>query len=307
MARLPPKAAAGERNGTMKTKFSKHLCRLFVFLLLSVMLATTAFADMGPKPSLEVRVEIEGEKRAFYAAILVNTKQFGPHGVMEPNPNADSGSEPETEAERAEYAFLNFRDPDGYNYVCRIFTSETGGFKWNYYPPETFKVLLWFPDTGELVCSESLDCYAFESAFEVSFADGRLSAKKQLDIPGKALGFLARVAVTLLLECWLAITFGYRKGLRYVVAANVVTQLALNAGLAVCIHFIGGNWFFFYLAYLFLELLVFLAEWCYYSYKLPQTNPEHPHKRRVFAYALLANLLSFIGGVGLNLLWPMVF
>ena len=291
----------------MKTKTTKRIYRLFVFLLLSVMLATTAFADMGPKPSLEVRVEIEGEKRAFYAAILVNTKQFGPHGVMEPNPNADSGSEPETEAEQAEYAFLNFQDPDGYNYVCRIFTSETGGFKWNYYPPETFKVLLWFPDTGELVCSERMDRYAFESIFVVRYADGRLDAAKKLDIPGKVLGFLARVAVTLLLEGWLAIKFGYRKGLRYVAAANVVTQLALNAGLAVVIHFIGGNWFFFYLAYLLLELFVFLVEWCFYSYKLPKTNPEHPRKRRVLAYALLANCLSFFGGIGLNLLWPMVF
>ena len=289
----------------MKTKFSKHLCRLFVFLLLSVMLATTAFADAGPKPSLEVRVEIEGEQREFYATLLSKEKGTVNHPVMEIDPN--SHFVPETEPERAEDAFLRYQDPDGYYFLGEMFTSKTGSLKWNYYPPETFKVLLWFPDTGELVCSESLDCYAFESAFEVSFADGRLSAKKQLDIPGKALGFLARVAVTLLLECWLAITFGYRKGLRYVVAANVVTQLALNAGLAVCIHFIGGNWFFFYLAYLFLELLVFLAEWCYYSYKLPQTNPEHPHKRRVFAYALLANLLSFIGGIGLNLLWPMVF
>ena len=285
----------------------KRICRFFAFLLLSVMLATTAFADAGPKSSLEVRVEIEGEQRTYYAAILTNEKEFTNYVALECDPNDNGEPEPETEAERAEYAFLHYWDPEGFHYLCKIFSSETGSLKWGYFPPETFKVLLWFPDTGELVCTESLDCYAFESAFEVSFADGRLSAKKQLGIPGKALGFLARVAVTLLLECWLAITFGYRKGLRYVVAANVVTQLALNAGLAVCIHFIGGNWFFFYLAHLFLELLVFLAEWCYYSYKLPQTNPEHPHKRRVFAYALLANLLSFIGGIGLNLLWPMVF
>ena len=108
MARLPPKAAAGERNGTMKTKFSKHLCRLFVFLLLSVMLATTAFADAGPKPSLEVRVEIEGEQREFYATLLSKEKGTVNHPVMEIDPN--SHFVPETEPERAEDAFLRYQE-----------------------------------------------------------------------------------------------------------------------------------------------------------------------------------------------------
>ena len=297
----------GEREMNMKT--SKQFLRLIVFVLLCAMLATTVFADMGPKPSVEVRVEMEGEQRAFYATLLSKEKSTGPHSVVEPGSESDTWWREQLpeQGKQAYDAMQQYKDPDGYYFLGEVFSCSGGSFVWGYYPPQNFKVLLWFPDTGELVCSESLERYAFESVFDATLSGGKLSVEKDLDISGKIASFLARVAVTLLLELGLALVFGYRKGIRFVLIANLVTQLGLNAALAVYAHSSGSGDMFFFLFYLLLELIVFAAEAIFYCFTLAKTNEKHPGKGRVVLYALLANALSFFGGIGLNLLWPMVF
>ena len=295
----------------MKTKTTKRIYRLFVFLLLSVMLATTVFADMGPKPFVEVRVEMEGEQRFYFATLLSKEESTGPHSAVEPGSENDEWYRKHgglsVKGKEAYDVMLHYQDPDGYYFLGEVFSCSGNSFRWGYYPPYTFKVLLWFPDTGELVCSEPQNRYAFESVFDATLSGGSLHLEKNLNIPGKTLSFLARVAATLLLELALALLFGYRKGIRYVLIANLVTQLGLNAALAIYAHSSGSGDMFFFLFYLLLELIVFVAEAIFYCFILAKTNEKHPGKWRVVLYALLANALSFVGGYFLNVLWPMVF
>lgn len=294
----------------MKTKATKRIYRLFVFFLLSAMLATTAFADMGPKPFVEVRVEMEGEQRFYFATLLSKEESSGPHSAVMPDSEEAAWKQDNRGlSEKGKEAYdvmLHYEDRDGYYFLGEGFSCSGNSFRWGYYPPYTFKVLLWFPDTGELVCSEPQNRYAFESVFDATLSGGSLHLEKNLNIPGKTLSFLARVAATLLLEIALALLFGYRKGIRWVLIANLVTQLGLNAALAIYAHF-EGTGFFYILIYLLLELIVFVAEAIFYCFTLTKTNEKHPGKWRVVLYALLANALSFVGGYFLSVLWPMVF
>ena len=128
---------------------------------------------------------------------------------------------------------------------------------------------------------------------------------KERNVGGQLLGFLARLALTLALEIGLALVFGY--GYKPVLIINLFTQICLNAALAVYAHSNGGGGPLFYSVYMLLEILIVLVEWAYYHSCLPEINPKHPGKLRVFVYALLANALSFGAGVLLNMLWPMSF
>ena len=108
------------------------------------------------------------------------------------------------------------------------------------------------------------------------------------------------------LPMWMAIFINV-VNILCVLFINLITQIGLNVILAFCVHGSGSGGFFFYGTYLILELIVFFVEWIYYLGRLPETDPDHPGKFRVFAYALLANALSFGAGILLNIVWPMAF
>ena len=287
----------------------KNMNRVLAVLLLCLLLATPVFADMGPHFSVEVRVELPEGQRAFYATLLSKSSSTGPASAVEP------GSEPESwvkewweerqDGLKAYDAMSRYEDPDGYYFLGEVFECQDGSFSWGYYPPDVFKVLLWFPDTGELVCSESVERFAFASVYRATLSNGTLTLVKERHVARNLLGFLSRLAVTLVLEIGLALVFGY--WYRPVLIINLITQLGLNAALAIYAHSEGGGGPLFYSLYIFLELVVLLVEWAYYHKRLPDTNPKHPGKLRVALYALLANALSFGAGIVLNTVWPMAF
>jgi hypothetical protein len=285
----------------------KNLCRCFVLLLLCLLLTTTVYADMGPHFSVKVFVEMPEGRRPFYATLLSEAPGTGPCGLWEGTPRTEEEIAALPMAGQAPYRLASWEDPDGFYFLDAWFYSADGSFAWGYMPPDVFKILLWFPDTGELICSERLSRFAFDSVFRATLADGALTVTEDRDLFGQLLGFLARLAVTLVLEIGLAFVFGYGAGFLCVLFINLITQIGLNVILAFCVHGSGSGGFFFYGTYLILELIVFFVEWIYYLGRLPETDPDHPGKFRVFAYALLANALSFGAGILLNIVWPMAF
>ena len=287
----------------------RRLYRLFAVMLICLLLATTVSADMGPHFSVEVIVEQSEGQGPFYATLLSKSPSTGPASAVEP------GSEPpawvadwwEDRKEGAEAydAMSRYEDPDGYYFLGEVFYSTDGSFAWGYMPPDVFKVLLWFPDTGELVCSQSVERFAFATVYRAALSGGTLTLTRVRNIGGQILGFLARLGVTLAIEIGLALLFGY--WFLPVLKINLITQIGLNIALALFAHSSGSGGLFFYVFYAFVELIVFFTEWIYYHNNLADTNLLHPGKLRVFVYALLANVLSFGAGIVLNMLWPMAF
>ena len=282
---------------------TKLISRIFVFLLICLMLSTAVFADMGPHFYVEVSVEMPEEQRPFYATLLSESPGTGPVGLWEGPSRTEEELAVMPASTRAAYAMAAYEDPDGYYLLTEIFYCKDGSFTWGYMPPDTFKVLLWFPDTGELVCSESLNRFAFASVFQGTLSDGVLKVVPVRNVFGHILNFLVRLILTLVIEVGLAFLFGY--DFWPVLKINLITQIGLNIALALYVHSSGSGGFIFFTIYLMMELFIFLVEWGYYHGRLPETNPEHPGKFRVFLYALLANALSFGAGILLSMIWPL--
>ena len=171
----------------------------------------------------------------------------------------------------------------------------TGGraLNWNYYPPDPFRVLLYFPAEDRWVLSAPCDRYAFSSYYN---ADVDLTGEDSITVtPGRLQGvgpLLLRMAVTLAAELLIALPFGLRKGrqLGVIAVTNVVTQIGLNLFLSAVM---GTGWLVTAVLYLLAELAVFLLEAEVYTRLLGEPGLG---RKRLTLYAFLANLASFLLG-----------
>ena len=295
----------------MKT-MKKTACRLLTALLLCLLLSGTVFADMGPHFSVEIRIDgLEG--RSCYATLLSRQESTGPasawDGHSEPDEYLLDGMD-RTEGLEAFYALGRYQDPDGYYFLERFFRVEDGSFTWGYYPPDEFKLLLYFPDTGTLAAGEKLERYAFDSAYRCELRpDGSLgSFTRTNSLPRQIPAFLLRAAATILVELLIAGLFGLvsRASLPLLIQTNLWTQLGLNLVLALYSHSNGSSGAMFIAVYLMLELAVLAVETAVYMGGLP-TRTKRDSRKLCAVYALTANAASFALGLWLARLLPFKF
>lgn len=269
-------------------------------------ITVTAFADCGPKASVTVNVKgfesakaYYGESDIYYATLLSREITTGPSfAYIEDKRSAEEVSE--KHEDKIWSAFQCYRDEDGYYYLQNHWElSGDDTFCWGYYPPDEFKILLYFPETDRYQVSEPLERYAFTSYFTIDIADNtpKVSAGKGAeDFFAELIAFMIRVVITIGLELLVALWFGYRskKAVKIILITNTVTQIALNIVLNIA-NFKGGlitAAIFYVLA----ELAVFTAEAIVYAIKLPKATEKRTGKVRAGLYALAANACSFIVG-----------
>jgi len=304
-----------------------------VFAVLAAVLlvfsaALTAFADTGPKPSVHVSFE-DLDEGACYATLLSSTASPGPWYVWDGEEDPARISPPED----VWMAFANYEDADGYCFL-QIFWDITGGksFEWSYWPPDNFKILIYFPETGEFASSGPLTRKAFDTYYVVK-AEGRGIAGVEYDSAGSSDRRLAtfeaedrgyflkdmavRMAVTVVIELIAALVFGLLRGksLLIILAANVATQIILNVALFFANEYLTTLWSF--VIYVALELAITATEALIYCRMIPKVwvskknkalfdagqLPEKKAKKlqvpstvRIIVYAVAANALSFATG-----------
>lgn len=282
----------------MKKGFAIVLA-LFTFSIIGV----TAFADMGPKPSSTFYVNGVEDGREYYIALV--------YPVGEPNVNrTDAKPKDDVWGRIEEFCSIHGYAPHTGS-VDRIYQKLSGNdtASWSYNPPDTFCVLLYFPDDESFLVSNQYKKYAFKAYFSVNVNGDSVT----VDISGGAkhiaaeiVGLLLRMAITVLIEVGIAKAYGIfgKKSFRLIIIMNVITQLLLNAllwkanfdlgGLGVMLAFLGG------------EILVFAVEAIFYSALLPEYTGNEIKGGRAAGYALAANFASFVGGGVLLLVSDMV-
>lgn len=279
----------------------KKTASFIIFALIAAMLCTIgAAADCGPHSSVTVTFpEAEAE---FYVTLLSEKKSYGPHNGAYRDLYLDPDGEPD--ASTAAYLKLNaYRDADGFYFLGMVgeCNGETDSFdwRWGYYPPDVFKVLVYYPATDSFAVSGILKQYAFSSYFTIhDNGDGTLAVKQSYNYLREAAGFFLRVLLTLGIELLIAKPFGYLapRTRRTVIITNIATQVLLNLGLNI-INFREG-WLTMAMYYILLEVLVFLAEGLIYTFTLSHRD-ENGRLRGVgkaWFFSLAANLASFIIG-----------
>lgn len=290
-----------------KTKFFTHAFRLVALTFLTFVLLAPAFlrtetmkasADTGPKPSVSVTFENMGDELC-YGTLLSKTPSTGPARAWD---GTEGGKFYEGADEAVWRAFTEFKDEDGFYFLQWFWRAdENKALNWRYYPPQTFKILLYYPDratesgaadnsaggatrdskttaaSGAFCVSDVLERYAFHSYYFVDMRNvqsetigtiAKISATQGYDYSAEILGFFVRFIITLGVETLLALAFGLRtkRAFLTVLAANGATQVALNILLNVQLHF--NNVYGVFPLYFFAELFVFVAEAALYCFIL---------------------------------------
>ncbi len=284
----------------MKTK------RILVFLISAVLLCTfslSAFADTGPKPS--VNVEISGIEGEYYVTLLSLHKSTGPASAWD-------GTEEHKNYMNLDPViwekFTYYKDSDGFHFLQQAEKCEGHDtYKWGYYPPATFKVLVYIPASDTFVVSNVCERYAFDSYFRFEVGQDGTKIYKNYDYTQETISLAARVVLTIALELALALLFGYRaRGeLLLISCTNIATQLALNAVLNA-VNFHSGQ-YAFVAWYIILEFAVLAVEAVLYFTFLPRLS-HAPKKRSLgVVYSAAANTFSFVLGLFLAQVIPGIF
>lgn len=295
------------------------LKRVVISCVLLVLFTVSAYADMGPKPSVTLKFR-DFQNGEFYATLLTNSDYYsGPWSqVTEEDAPPTGNGIPEGYVD-AWLAFAEYEDPDGYYFQGFVqkperHTDREGEyllFSWDYYPPVDFKLLIYFPYADQcFVCDESMETYAFHSQYEVTHSEPdefRLYIDRSYGYGWEVFAFLVRLCLTIAFEILVALMFGFKqKGqLQVILLANLVTQLALNLGLLT--HEYPTIFFFYVVEYFIWEALIFGAEAITYKLTLHRFEAPYQPKKRPILYALSANIVSFIMGYVIWQWFPNVF
>lgn len=286
---------------------------LILMIVFSVC-SMTAFADIGPKPSVEIRFE-GMEDLSYYTTLLSSTSSTGPWSAVSTQDYLDWYG-----TQEAFNRFAEYQDPDGYFFLgCFDDCSETDSFVWNYYPPSSFKVLIWLPESDiYAVTSAVYERYAFDSYYTVTVKAEDLlaqsggtvgelgSLQKSYAFGWELFSLLCRIVLTIAVELLIALLFGYRskKQLMVIGSANLITQTILNILLNV-INYRSGAYAFVF-NYIWMEIVVFALEGITYKGLLHRWE-KGTKKRYPWAYALTANILSFAAGMIIAVKVPGIF
>lgn len=286
--------------------------KLTVFLLcvvVAALLLSTVWADMGPKPSVRITLT-HTDGRPCWGTLLARESSTGPASVWD-------GHTPYQWAEDQReiwQAFVDYRDPDGYHFLQEWWDcSSSGQLNWTYYPPRSFKLLLYYPDTDTFVSSGICERYAFDSYFAADLSDveagggTELTLRRSYDYKWELISLLCRIVITILLELGVAFVFGLGRKplLKLIAAVNLFTQVGLNVLLNLINYNRGSLAFLFW--YLVLEVAVFALEGGVYVRRMHLTADRPMTNRRIIAYAFVANVLSLGAGLWIARYIPGIF
>ena len=286
----------------------RKIVSILFSLILIISLPVTAKADIGPKPSVRITFTgIEGE--TYYGTLLSERRSTGPATAW--NGYEDYRDwKPENEKPIWE-KFISYEDTDGYYFLQEWWDcSETNQLNWTYYPPNPFKILLYFPETDSFYVSDIYERYAFDSYFTVdlsTYATTPITARQSYDYTWELISLGARIVLTIVLELAIALVFGYRekKALSFLAIVNVITQVTLNVALNIINYKSGSMGFTF--SFICMEIVVFAIEAIAYKSLLQRFSTAEQEKRRGVSYALVANTASFAIGLWLAHLIPGIF
>ena len=303
----------------MKKRMNVMLFMLLFYLIFAVTaLPITAKADTGPKPSVRIQFKNMGDDLC-YGTLLSREKHAGPARVWDGTARLAQLYDLDRSIWKA---FVDYKDSDGYYFLQRGWTvSETGEIAWTYYPPENFKILLYYPETETFVSSGSYERYAFDTYYTVDMegvrigsveynenlsTNERINAYRSYNYRKELLSLAVRILLTIAIEMAVALLFGFRqkKQLQILVLVNITTQLLLNLLLNI-IHYNAGP-LAFITSYVFFEVIVFVLESGLYCRLLKKVS-ERKENWYYVLYSFVANSASFWVGYYLATVLPGIF
>ncbi len=156
-------------------KVYKRLLAIILSITVMLCFCVTLSADIGPKPSIHISF-LNMPEVECYGTLLSKRDSTGPSSVWDGNPEYARHNEREGyEWAAFDYAtwlkFVEYKDSDGFYFLQEGWdVIESDGIHWTYYPPQEFKILLYFPQYDSFVTSGIYERYAFDTYYTVDMS-----------------------------------------------------------------------------------------------------------------------------------------
>ena len=312
------------KNRKLTRVFTALLCAVLVMMVFPI----TASADTGPKPSVRITFENLGDKECW-GTLLSSKQSTGPSSAWngkeedaQHNENPNGYYSYQTFGYDIWKAFVDYDKQDEFYFLQEAWQiNETKELAWTYYPPNEFKILLYFPETGEYAVSGVYERYAFDSYFTVNMegvkltvdyneelsSDERINAYNSYNYRIEIMALVARIIITIIIEMAVALAFGYweKKQLLLLAGMNAGTQIILNVLLNI-INYNSGR-IAFVLFYILLEIIVTIIEAIVLLVFLNKISVKQRKRWLMIVYVVLANVVSFWSGLYLADWLPGIF
>jgi len=282
----------------------KRLVKLLLGAIVLVLMMISSFkittsADTGPKES--VKISIEGNTSGMYLTLLSSKEGSGPWYVSEEDIEG---------ADSIDTKFSDYAATDSFYYLYNYSSIEDGSYHWGYYPPETFKIVI-YDSVNDKIITDGIEYTReyFNTIYTLTLTDSSYNVDvtsydtftvddESGDTKNLVLGFLLRLVICLAIEVVIAFLFKIKRW-QYlvVVCVNVTTQLILNLILLLIIKNNGFNEAMLYTTYTFVEIAIIGIEWLAYILFINRANKENEiSKLKLLIYSLSANAASFVLG-----------
>lgn len=279
---------------------------------------------MGPKPSVNITFEGLGDALC-YATLLSSVESTGPASAWNgKEEDAQHNENSEGNYSWLDYgydvwkAFVDYAEQDNFYFLQKVWqVNETKELCWGYYPPDEFKILLYFPETREYAISDVHERYAFDSYFTVNMDvnksdNGILQVSMDIQkahsdhLRKEIMPLIARIVLTIVIEMAIALMFGYweKKQLLLLAGVNTVTQIILNVLLNLGLNSGVGDYILLYFLF---EILVVIIEAILLVVFLNKLSMKPKKRWLMVVYAILANVASFYSGIYLADILPELF
>ena len=274
----------------------KRGLKLLTILLFFSIFISGAYADVGPKPSVNIEIKGLEEGKTYYVTLLSKVESTGPYSV---------GNEPRDEDCRPGFEkFTELKDKDGYYFISYLEKLKgPGTFSWSYYPPYEFKIAIYNEENNSILISDPMSRYAFNSNYKIDYSDlgvkddnyyfgGEISISKAPNVSREISSFALRVILTILIEYVVAlIIFRPTKAqTKLIIETNIFTQIILNVAISLLLYFYGFMSYF--LTLIPLEIFVFAVEAAIYRKKINIDLPKGKKPAPAILYSLIANIAS---------------
>lgn len=270
--------------------------KLLTILLIFTIFIRSAYADVGPKPSVNIEIKGLEEGKTYYVTLLSKKESTGPYRL---------GKELSDEDCRPGYEkFTELKDNDGYYFISYLEKlTGPGTFSWSYYPPYDFKIAIYNEENNSVLISDPMSRYAFNSNFKMDYSDlgvkddnyyfgSELNISKAPNVSKELSSFVLRVILTILIEYVVAlIIFRPTKAqTKLIIETNIFTQIILNLAISLLLYFYG--FMFYFLTLIPLEIFVFAVEAVIYRKKINVDLPAGKKPVPAIFYSLIANIAS---------------
>ena len=294
---------------------------IILFLLIAVFIialfipSEEVYADMGPKPTIQVKVD--GLPEGNYDIAII-TNQNSPGGIGEIYSD-------DVKYLEIKYKLLYERlvkEEVPYQYIGHInnYKQTTSiDYFWKYYAPSKFAIVIYDLDNDILYISEECQKYVYNKVYSIKYEDFEQINENTYTfstngiivyapLGDNSIGgsiavnvsmFILRMVLTIAIELLIALCFKFTKESYKVIAiTNAITQLVLNAVIILWGLF-SGALFGPFVGLIIGEVIVFIVEPIVYKKKCLR---EDGTKKYIVLYAILANFITLAAGFGLNIL-----